>query len=91
VNREHARRSKNNTSKESVVHRIPAMVLLALIGGCAGAGDSERKAAQTKDPNYRAAHLTCYQRMMAASTVGWGMTPNRHLYMMCMKDKGFDV
>lgn len=71
------------------MNRVPTMLLVVLIGGCAGGG--EPKATPTKDPNYRAAHLTCHQRMMATSTIGWGMTPNRHVYLMCMKDKGFDV
>jgi hypothetical protein len=67
------------------------MVLLlsgVLAGGCAA--DSKR-VEQAADPAYRPAHLVCHQRMMASSTLGWGMTPNRHVYLMCMKGKGFDV
>jgi|GEM_PF-1997144 len=68
---------------------IAAMLVLLLVGACAGGGDAPT--ARSADENYRAAHLTCHQRMMAASTIGHGMTPNRHLYLMCMKEKGYDV
>lgn len=71
------------------MNAIATTLLVVLIGGCAAGGDP--KATPTKDQSYRAAHLACHQRMMAGSTIGWGMTPNRHIYMMCMKDKGYDI
>jgi hypothetical protein len=68
--------------------RIVAAVLLVLASGCVA---DPKRSEQMADPGFRSAHLACHQRMMASSTMGWGMTPNRHIYLMCMKDKGFDV
>lgn len=68
--------------------RIAAALLLIFAAGCAA---DAKRSEQMADPAFRSAHLLCHQRMMASSTVGWGMTPNRHIYLMCMKDKGFDV
>ena len=70
------------------MNRIAVMLWAGLAVGCAADG---KRAQQAADPAFRPAHLLCNQRMMASSTLGWGMTPNRHVYLMCMKDKGFDV
>lgn len=65
-----------------------ALSLGALLVGCA---TSTPRPGYSSDPNFRKTHLACNQQMMAASGVGWGSTPNRHQYYMCMKAKGYDV
>ncbi len=64
-----------------------ALAWVVLVTGCATPAQVDHP----PDTEFRKAHVACYQRMMAASQVGQGVTPNRHLYLMCMKAKGYDV
>lgn len=69
------------------MYRFVATGLGLLMVGCAGAPGPD----YSGDPKFRKAHLACHQQMMAAGSFGWGSTPNRHQYFMCMKAKGHDV
>lgn len=67
--------------------RLAVITAVLLLGGCA----TQPHPDVSGDPGYRKSHLACYQQMMAAGGVGWGTTPNRHQYFMCMKARGYDV
>lgn len=69
------------------MHRYAVALVVLLACGCA----SGPRPDYSGDPNFRKAHLACHQQMMAAGGMGWGNTPNRHQYFMCMKAKGYDV
>jgi hypothetical protein len=67
---------------------VALLIVLPVLAACA----STPRPDYSGDPNFRKAHLACHQQMMGATGgIGWGITPNRHLYLMCMKDKGYDV
>ena len=69
------------------MNRYFAASLGFLLVGCA----TTPRPDYSGDPDFRKSHLTCFQQMMATGNVGWGTTPNRHQYLMCMKAKGYDV
>ncbi len=63
------------------------IVLPALVA-CA----SKPRPDYSADPGFGKAHLACHQQMMASSAgIGRAITPNRHIYLMCMQRKGYDV
>lgn len=67
---------------------IACLILLPALAACA----SKPRPDYAGDPAFRKAHLACHQQMMGASAGhGWGITPNRHVYLMCMQRKGYDV
>jgi len=77
----------NPLKKADVYPRLAAGLVL-LMAGCV---TSTPRSDYSANPDYRKSHLACHQQMMAASGVGWGNTPNRHQYFMCMKAKGYDA
>jgi len=67
---------------------IAYLILLPALAACA----SKPRPDYSGDPAFRKTHLACHQQMMGASPGhGWGITPNRHVYLMCMQRKGYDV